>query len=517
MKRSKIFYLTTAIDYVNALPHLGTAYEKVGADVLARYMRLKGVETFFQMGVDEHSQNVEKEARKAGLSPKDYCDQFETKFLEVWKKLDISFDQFLRTTDDFHVEAIQRIFQTIYDKGDIYKGFYEGWYCVSCENFLQEKELDEGSCPVHKTKPQWIREENYFFALSRYSKKLEEYINNNPDFIRPGITRREILNVIKGGLSDISVSRSSIGWGIPLPFDTSHVVYVWFDALCNYISGVGFYKDPEQFSNCWPANIHIIGKDITRFHCIIWPAILMSLGIELPLSVYGHGFVSLRGEKMSKTSGTLVNPVEAAEVFGVDSLRYYLMREIPFDKDGDFTWKGFQGRYESDLANDLGNLLNRVIAMITKYNEKIIPAPGFENDNDVYISNKAQSTKKQVDEHMNNLDFNRALSSLWELIQACNQYVEKTAPWNLFKDKSQESRLLEVLGVMAECLRRIGLLLSPFMPSAALEIMRQIGLDSGIDFGDLSEENFNKSVLTGKIVQKGIPLFPKKDEGHASG
>lgn len=505
------FYVTTAIDYVNALPHLGTAYEKVGADVLVRYRRLTGKKTFFLMGVDEHSLNVEKEARRLGLPPQEYCDDLEKKFRAIWEHLNISYDHFIRTTDEDHVKTVQEIFRIIYEKGEIYKGFYEGWYCVSCETFLQEKELSDGLCPFHRSEPQWIREENYFFALSRYTSKLREHILKNPDFVRPEIRRNEILNVIEQGLTDISVSRSSVGWGIPLSFDASHVVYVWFDALINYVSGAGYPHDPGRFENTWPADVHVIGKDITRFHCIIWPAMLMAAGIELPRSVFGHGFLYLRGEKMSKTAGTLVNPMEAAEKFGVDALRYYLMREIPFHKDGDFTWDGFRGRYDSDLANDMGNLLNRVVSMMDRYNGGIIPDPGAEAEEDRILWTKSEEVWRGMKSCMDDLDFSRALALLWEFVQAGNRYVEKTAPWNLNKDPGTKDRLLEVLGTMAESLRRIACLVAPFMPETADNILLQLGMEEKVAPGSLSEASFFTPVLSGKKVSKQNPLFPRKD------
>ena len=324
----KDFYITTAIDYVNALPHLGTAYEKVGADVLARFKRMAGYDVFFQMGVDEHSLNVAKQAELKNLDTKEYCDSMAVQFENVWKHLDIQYDRFMRTTDDDHLVSVQEMFKRIYDNGDIYTGKYSGYYCVSCEKFYPEKELENGLCPVHKSEPKWLEEENYFFALSKYAEPLLEYIENNPGCIEPEIRKNEIVNVIKSGLEDVSVSRSSETWGIPVPFDDTHVVYVWFDALINYITGAGFPSDDDIFNRIWPADVHVIGKDITRFHCIIWPAMLMSAKLSLPKQVFGHGFVYLGGEKMSKSAGTALDPVSLSKIYGPDPLRYFLMREF---------------------------------------------------------------------------------------------------------------------------------------------------------------------------------------------
>ncbi|MBI4223523.1 MAG: methionine--tRNA ligase, partial [Deltaproteobacteria bacterium] len=363
----KKFYLTTAIDYVNNLPHVGTAYEKIGADVLARFTRLQGFQVYFQIGSDEHSANVFKAAQKAGLDPKTYCNRMRKTYEEIWKKLNISYDGFVQTIDPQHAKGVQKLFQTIYDNGDIDKKPYEGWYCESCEAFYTEKDLANGLCPNHQSKPKWLEEENYFFQLSKYQDRLLEHIHNHPEFILPAVRRNEILRVIEGGLKDISVSRSTVTWGIPVPFDKKHVVYVWFDALINYMTGVGFGGRPAAFKKWWPADCHIIGKDITRFHCVIWPAMLMSAGLPLPKCVFGHGFVYLKGEKMSKTLGNVITPMDIADVYGADALRYYLLRTSSFGADGDFTWEDFIRRYNGDLANGLGNLVSRTATMVEQF------------------------------------------------------------------------------------------------------------------------------------------------------
>ena len=371
------FYLTTAIDYVNSRPHLGTAYEKITADVIARYKRLSGVRTHFVMGNDEHSQNVYRRARELGLAPLAYCDQMEREFRDVWARLNVSFDDFIRTTEDRHRVGVSAMVQRIADRGDLYDAYYEGSYCVSCEAFKPEKDLIDGLCPVHGTKPDWIREKNHFFRLSKYRDALLEHFRAHPEFLQPEVRRNEILRLLEGGLEDISISRAGQHWGIPLPFDQASVVYVWFDALINYASAVGFGRDEAAFAEWWPADLHIIGKDITRFHCVIWPAMLMSAGVPLPRQVFGHGFVTFKGQKMSKTLGTVLDPLDAAAKFGPDPLRLYLVKEIPYGQDGDFSWERFEERYNVDLANNLGNLVNRLAAMTDRYRQGRLPAaPG---------------------------------------------------------------------------------------------------------------------------------------------
>src|SRR6476661_3492347 len=362
------FYLTTAIDYVNSRPHLGTAYEKIAADVIARYKRLCGIETHFVMGNDEHSQNVFRKARELGENPLAYCDRMALEFLDVWKRLDISFDDFIRTTEPRHKAGVQELVRRMTAAGDIFEGVYEGWYCVSCESFKQEKDLVNGNCPLHPTlKPEWIREKNFFFRLSKYQQPLLDHFAAHPEFMQPEVRRNEILRLIEGGLIDVSVSRAGQSWGIPLPWDPTSVVYVWFDALINYASAVGLGGDWEMFERWWPADLHVVGKDITRFHAVIWPAMLMSAKLPLPRQVFGHGFMTLGGLRMSKSLGTIVDPIVAADRHGHDPLRLYLVKEIAFGGDGDFSWARYDERYNADLANNLGNLVSRVSAMAARY------------------------------------------------------------------------------------------------------------------------------------------------------
>ncbi|MBI1871498.1 MAG: methionine--tRNA ligase [Chlamydiae bacterium] len=508
---SKNYFITTAIDYVNALPHLGTAYEKIGADVMARFKRLQGREVFFLMGVDEHSLNVEKEARKRNLSPQDYCDELAQKFEEVWKILNISYNRFIRTSSPSHVRSVQHVFQAIFQKGDIYLGNYEGWYCNSCEAFLKDKDLVEGLCPTHRLKPEWISEKNYFFALSRYEEGLKRLLQNSASFILPKIRHHEILNVIEGGLEDISVSRSGVSWGIPLPFDHNQAVYVWFDALLNYISAMGYPEDLDRFKEWWPAQVHVIGKDITRFHCVIWPAMLMSLGLEIPQTVFGHGFVYLKGEKMSKTTGTLIGPVEAAQKFGTDALRYFLMREIPFDRDGDFSWEAFETRYAADLANDLGNLIQRTLSMIQRYFQGKIPKSGSLEEIDKSVIEFSRETYREYNEAMESFRFSDALVKVWTYIQKCNGYIGQTAPWALAKDPNQLGRLGTVLFIVAESIAQISLLIEPFMPDTALKIRKQLGVENFGFKNLLSLEQWGQ-LKAGIELGRVEPLFPREEK-----
>jgi methionyl-tRNA synthetase len=508
-KTGDSFYLTTAIDYVNSEPHIGTAYEKIAADAISRFKRLQGFDTYFLMGNDEHSLNVFKEARAKNLDPLEYCDRMEVKFRETWAKLDISFDDFIRTTEDRHVAAVEEIFRRINDNGDIHKGLYEGWYCVSCEAFVQEKDLVDGKCPNHQKEPEWLTEDSYFFALSKYRDRLLKHIKANPSFIVPEIRRNEIVNVLEGGLEDISVSRTAYQWGVPLPIDSSAIVYVWFDALINYISGAGFPADEEKFSKLWPADLHVIGKDITRFHCIIWPAMLMSAGVDLPRSVLGHGFVSFKGEKMSKSLGNIVRPLDVVDKFGADPLRYYLLKEVPLDKDGDFTWELFIERYNADLANDLGNLVSRSLAMVGRYLDGVVPAlPPEKLDQglgDLFRSVLAEYTAK-----MELYDIHIATQEIWKLIRQANRYIEEKTPWVLAKDPGRRDELVVVLATLLEVIRTTAVLLVPIIPSKAQAIWENLRLSGSPADSRLGELSWGGGPeRSAEPIKAPPPLFPR--------
>ncbi len=495
------FYLTTAIDYVNSRPHLGTAYEKITADAIARYQRLAGVDTHFVMGNDEHSQNVYRRARELGLDPLAYCDQMESEFRSVWDLLDISYDDFIRTTQSRHRVAVQELVRRIAARGDVYEGYYEGWYCVGCEAFKQEKDLVDGKCPLHSS-VEWIKEKNHFFRLSAYRDRLLEHFREHPEFLEPEIRRNEILRLLEAGLEDISISRAGQAWGIPLPQDRRSVTYVWFDALINYASAVGFGTNAELFEKWWPANLHIIGKDITRFHTVIWPAMLMSAGIALPRQVFGHGFITVDGQRMSKSLGNVVDPVEAAQRLGVDPLRLYLIKEVTYGGDPDFSWARFQERYNADLANNLGNLVSRISAMAEKYRAGVLrPEEG--------PGRLARVAWDALDVYRAAMDgpvpmLERAAAAAFTLVDAANEYITETEPWALARDEARAVRLGQVLYDVAEAVRVAALLLTPFIPKSATEILRRVGASDSTLLEHAAWRNEGE-----RRIQKGAALWPR--------
>ena len=500
------FFLTTAIDYVNSRPHLGTAYEKVCADVIARYHRLRGADTRFLMGNDEHSQNVYRSAVEQGLDPLAYCDQMEREFVRTWRHLDVSFDDFVRTSEPRHKAGVTEIVRRINDAGDIFEGIYEGWYCVGCEAFKQEKDLVDGRCPLHPTTtPQWIREKNYFFRLSKYRQPLLKHFADNPRFLQPEPRRNEILRLLEGGLEDISVSRAGQSWGIPLPFDASSVVYVWFDALINYASAVGLGTDAALFERWWPADLHVIGKDITRFHAVIWPAMLMSAGLPLPRQLFGHGFMTLNGQRLSKSLGTIVDPIEAAERLGVDPLRLYLVKEIPFGGDGDFAWDRFDERYNADLANNLGNLVSRVTAMAGRYRQGVLRPAGAASDQLVRVADQVTGDYRRA---MDTLMLHEGAAAAYRLIDATNEFIAATTPWTLAKDPAQADRLTQVLFDASEAVRLAAVLLLPVMPRSAQEILRRIG--SPAEHPNLDRDGRWRNEGERTLLQAG-PMWPRKE------
>lgn len=495
------FYITTAIDYPNALPHLGTSYEKIGADVIARFMRLAGCDVYFQMGNDEHSQNVKKKAEEMSKEPKEYCDEMKIVFEKNWKTLDISYDYFIQTSTDAHAKVVQDILSRIHKNEEIYQSEYEGYYCVSCEAFVQEKDLVEGNCPNHGKKPDWIKEKNYFFKLSKYTKKLIEHIEKNKEFIRPETRRNEVLSFLKSkeGLEDVSISRQKSEWGVTLPFDENEVCYVWFDALINYVSGLGKI-DGDKYKKYWPADLHIIGKDIIRFHCIIWPAILMSAKLPLPKTVWAHGFVNFKGEKMSKTKGIIISPEEITKKYSSDAVRYFLMREVMWDKDGDFSEERLVERYNSDLANDFGNLVNRVTMMCDKY-EKI----SFSKTENLHAK-KIKKTKEKFLKLMKEYALSESLACVWELISFANTEINNSKPWELAKNK-KDKELSQVLYSLCESLKALALMLAPYMPNKCEKLWGFLGIEKKLGearFGDIEKEaKFS--------IKKSEPLFPRME------
>ena len=465
------FYLTTAIDYVNNRPHLGTAYEKIAADVIARYKRLAGFDVRFVMGNDEHSQNVFRKARELNLDPLAYCDRMEVEFRAVWARLHISFDDFIRTTERRHVRAVQTLLERSRDAGDIYEGVYEGWYCVSCEAFKQEKDLVDGLCPIHQRKPEWIKERNHFFRLSAYGDRLRKLYEAHPEFVVPDTRRNEMLRLLESGLEDISVSRAGQAWGIPVPFDPSSVVYVWYDALINYAAAVGYGCDQTLFDTWWPADLHLVGKDITRFHCVVWPAMLMSAGLEPPRQVFGHGWVLTKGQKLSKSLGNVLDPLDAAERFGPDPLRLYLVKEIVFGSDGDFSWERFEEKYNVDLANNLGNLVNRVTAMAERYRSGRLAGTSTNEA----VTTLAAGCVKDYREAMDRFALDVAFRHAFRLVDTVNEYIAASEPWSLAKRDDGQRALDEVLWTSAEALRVAAVLLGPAMPGSSEEIQTRVG------------------------------------------
>ncbi len=503
------FYVTTPIYYVNGEPHAGHAYTTIAADVLARYHRIKDNKVFFLTGVDEHGANVHKAAENAGLAPQDYCDKMAPMFVKLWKRLNISHDIFMRTTSDMHKRGAEKFLTALHDSGDVYKGTYEGHYCRPCERFVPEKELtDEKICPIHKLPLEWLEEENYFFRLSKYQERLRAHFHENPDFVYPTARRNELLSVLNSGLEDISISRSSVSWGISLPFDPEHIVYVWIEALMNYMTALGYETDSEQYRAFWPADVHIMAKDISRFHALIWPAMLMAVDLPLPKQVVAHGWLTKDGEALSKTRGIVIDMDTDIETYGLDSFRYYLLREFSFGNDGDYRPARLHERYNADLANDLGNLLNRVLGLVNK-NFEGIPAPTTPDELDNEIKDMAQKTRDALDVHIETYAFDSALETIWEFVRRVNRYVQQTEVWTLAKPETKP-RMGTILYNSLEALRYVSVLISPFIPDTAEKIQKQIGL---AEFDTVAE--WGRLPIDLK-VSKGEPIFPRKEKAPKS-
>ena len=507
----KTFYITTPIYYPSDKLHIGNTYSTVIADAISRYKRLAGYDVMFLTGTDEHGQKIQRKAEEKGVTPKEYVDEIVAGIQNLWKVMNVSHDKFIRTTDDYHIAAVQKIFKQLYDQGDIYKGHYEGKYCTPCETFFTETQLVDGKCPDCGRDVEDAKEEAYFFKLSKYQDKLLEYIESHPGFIEPASRQNEMINnFIKPGLEDLCVSRTSFNWGIPVTFDEKHVVYVWIDALSNYITALGYGSDnDENYKKFWPADIHIVGKDIIRFHTIIWPCMLMALNLPLPKKVYGHGWLLVDGGKMSKSKGNVVDPILLSEHFGSDAVRYYILREISFGSDGQYTSENFIKRINSDLANDLGNLVSRTLQMIVKYFDGNISKGLIEGEFDAALKSLAEETVDNVDKLMDSYRVNEAVEAVMKLVSRANKYIDETEPWVLAKDEAKKERLKGVLYNLTEAIRYISTLISPFLPETSEKINSQfkftadmITLESLKTFGSL---DFSLN------VERGAVMFPRID------
>jgi methionyl-tRNA synthetase len=514
--KGNFFYVTTPIYYVNDVPHIGHAYSTVSADILARFKRLSGFNVLFLTGTDEHGLKIEKEALSRGISPKELANNVHIKFKELFKSLDISFDRFIRTTDDDHIKTVQKVFSELLSKGDIYLSDYEGWYCTPCETFLTEKSLINGNCPECGRPVEKIKEKSYFLRLKKYEAKLLEYIDNNPDFIKPSFRKNEVVGFIKEGLNDLSVSRTSFKWGIPISEDNEHVIYVWFDALINYLTGAGYLnyqrddkynKDNENnFINYFGSLHHVIGKDILKFHTVYWPIMLLALELPLPKTVFAHGWWLMDGKKMSKSLGNVVNPVEVVDIYGEDPLRYYLMREVTFGLDGDFTLKNFTTRYNAELANDLGNLVSRLLAMVKKYRNGVVPVSSEINAD---LIDYALNLRDSLDKRYENFEFSKILEDVFFFINKVNKYINDSAPWKIDVNNETENKFLDsVLRSSIISIYYISYFIYPFMPGTSNKINFMLNVKLFSDGGqflvpdDIFKEGF-------KILDETVMLFPR--------
>lgn len=514
MSKKQTFYITTPIYYPSGKFHIGTAYTTVASDTIARYKRLRGYDVRFLTGMDEHGQKIQEKAAEAGKNPQEYVNEIADAAKKLWALMDISYDDFIQTTQERHKSSVEKIFKKFLDNGDIYKGEYEGLYCVPCESYYTETQLVDGKCPDCGRAVQTVKEESYFFNMKKYANKLLKYYEENVEFIEPESRKNEMINnFIKPGLEDLSVSRTSFDWGIKVPGDPKHVIYVWVDALSNYITSLGYGSDNEElFNKYWPADVHVVGKDIVRFHTIYWPIFLMALDLPLPKKVFAHGFIMMKDGKMSKSKGNVVYPEMLVERYGLDATRYFLLRELPFGSDGVFSPESFVERTNFDLANDLGNLLNRTVSMMNKYFDGVIPTENLQaTEFDVALKAHAEDVKAKYEESMEKMQFSVVLAELWSLVSRTNKYIDETSPWVLAKDEADQSKLAAVMANLAESLRHIAVMLQPFMTTAPKQIAEQLGLGEELLTWDSISTFGNVIPANTKVVEKGVPIFPRLD------
>ena len=511
---SKNFYVTTPIYYVNGDPHVGSAYTTIAADVIARYKKTMGYDVFFLTGTDEHGQKVEETAKQKGYTPQEWTDIMAPKFVEMWKALNIEYTDFIRTTESRHKEAVKKILKKVYENGDIYKGEYSGKYCVSCETFVPENQIVNGNhCPDCGKELRVVKEESYFFKMSKYQDALLAHIDSHPDFILPRSRKNEVVSFIKQGLQDLSISRNTFEWGIPIEFAPGHITYVWFDALTNYLTAVGYENNPELFDKFWTNGevVHLLGKDIVRFHAIIWPCMLLSAGVKLPDNIVAHGWWTSEGEKMSKSKGNVVDPVAETKKYGVDAFRYCLLREVQFGNDGDYSTKSVVTRINSDLANDLGNLLNRTLGMYKKYFNGVIAAGTTRDAFDDEIENLWNETLKEVTEQMNIVQFSKSLEAIWKFISRLNKYIDETMPWALAKDEDKKDRLAVVMNHLVNGLYKTAVMIYPCMPTAAQKIWDQLGVQKPVRDAKVAEVAGWDLLPAGHVLGNAEPIFPRLD------